>query len=501
MPAKGSDDLYKLIHSLSPSEKGYFKKFADRYSFSEQNNYLKLFEAIESQKEYDEKKLLKESYVNQLPRQKNYLQGLILKSLQVQYADELAVTQIENSIQHIRILTRRKLYDQARKLIIKLKKLALENDLFTDALKIVKFEESLNKISGVDRKHDIERSFYEERNKIIALEKDMTDIQELEQQVIMFMREDYSKTSALKNKLLAGDHKPLSLKSQIIYYSTLAIYNNCLKNFEKQYVYANKCMKLKRKEFRILREVHIFVPGFINYFFACYSNQRFSECAALIAELKKIPVKNDPEHNFRQGVYFFLYSYLFLGTGKFEAGSTFAKEEFEKQLKDHHFTSPWMLAETTKNITLIYLANKQYKDCLKWVNILVTGSSKDNAPFIYYQSLLINIMVHYELGNKETAGHLILSARRILKNNNKLTSLEDLFLSFFKKYLLDESNKALLSETIQKIKAIKNESNYHSHTSGYSYCLSWLESKLQKKPFSDVVKEKAKKDSGKNYWK
>ena len=69
---KKTDDLFQLIKSLSKSEKGYFKKFSYLYTIEGEKNYIKLFDAIEKQKEYDEKKLLKifneEEFIKQFPR-------------------------------------------------------------------------------------------------------------------------------------------------------------------------------------------------------------------------------------------------------------------------------------------------------------------------------------------------------------------------------------------------------------------------------------------------
>ncbi len=54
----GSEDLYSLIHSLTKEEKGYFKKFATRHTVKG-NNYLKLFDAINRQTEFEEESLKK----------------------------------------------------------------------------------------------------------------------------------------------------------------------------------------------------------------------------------------------------------------------------------------------------------------------------------------------------------------------------------------------------------------------------------------------------------
>lgn len=75
---KGSEDLYKLIHLLSPQEKGYFKKYAKRFS-TESSNYLKLFDAISAQKEFEEESLARS--FKGYARMKVYLFDTIIDAL------------------------------------------------------------------------------------------------------------------------------------------------------------------------------------------------------------------------------------------------------------------------------------------------------------------------------------------------------------------------------------------------------------------------------------
>ncbi|MGZ6555019.1 MAG: hypothetical protein ACXVDV_20715, partial [Bacteroidia bacterium] len=91
---KYSDDLFQLINTLSKNEKGYFKKYAAKHVIGEQNNYIRLFDAIEKQNEYDEEKIKKifkaETFIKHLPSEKNYLYWMIIKSL-MEYHSELSI--------------------------------------------------------------------------------------------------------------------------------------------------------------------------------------------------------------------------------------------------------------------------------------------------------------------------------------------------------------------------------------------------------------------------
>ena len=79
-----SDSLFRLIRSMSKSEKRHFKLYSSRHSV-EENNYQKLFDAIDRQKNYDEefilKKFSKETFTNRFPITKKRLYETVLRSL------------------------------------------------------------------------------------------------------------------------------------------------------------------------------------------------------------------------------------------------------------------------------------------------------------------------------------------------------------------------------------------------------------------------------------
>src|SRR6218665_825199 len=501
MPAKGSDDLYKLIKALSPAEKGYFKKFADRYSFSEKdNNYLKLFELIDAQEEYDEKDLQKHSFVNQLPRQKNYLQNMILRSLQMYDAEASVVIEFENSIQQVRSLISRGQFDLARKLLLKTKKEALEEECFLEALKLVRLETFLNKRSGLDKDLETERLLYAERYSLSEKDKNFDEVQELEQQVIMFTRNSYSKNATLKSKMLNGDYPLLSRKAKITFYNTLSVYYNFIRDYEKQYIYSKEHIKLKKEEYRTADSLPVFMNSYTNFFFACYANRRYNECSEVLAQMQQLPIRNEKENEQRERKCMIIQTYLYIGTGKFEEGLACINAFFEKSKDHEELITQRMDVELKRNIALIYFANGLYKNCLRLLDTLLSSHARDYAGSMYFPSLLLNILVHYELGNRETTEHLIVSARRAFKNNNKLGSLEEIMLGFLKKHMNSESNTSLITTAINDLTKAAQEADYHSHTSLYSFCLCWLESKLNKRSLAEMIKERAKKEAGKNYW-
>src|SRR4051812_2454367 len=86
MHKKTTSALFQLIQSMSKAEKKHFKLYASYYSKNARDmNYLRLFDVLEKQKEYDEEKIIQKNIVKKerLRALKHYLYNLILESIHV----------------------------------------------------------------------------------------------------------------------------------------------------------------------------------------------------------------------------------------------------------------------------------------------------------------------------------------------------------------------------------------------------------------------------------
>lgn len=139
---KKSKDTFELIHSLSKSEKRYIKLSISVHKGEQ--DHIKLFDVLESLKEYDETKireLLKgEKLLGRLHVVKNYLYHQILKSLR-SYHNSISMSIEVNSILHsISILHRKGLATHAQKMVDKAKKICEQHELFSQLLELNEWE-------------------------------------------------------------------------------------------------------------------------------------------------------------------------------------------------------------------------------------------------------------------------------------------------------------------------------------------------------------------------
>ena len=91
-----------------------------------EKNYLQLFDAIDSQKEYDEariqEKFRSENFTRRFAFNKHYLYALILKSLRVYHENRSVSLEIKSSLESAHILFSKGLLDQAMKMTMSAKK-------------------------------------------------------------------------------------------------------------------------------------------------------------------------------------------------------------------------------------------------------------------------------------------------------------------------------------------------------------------------------------------
>ena len=143
-----SDKLHRLVRSLSPAEKRYFRIFV-RGKPGADNKYIQLFEALATAKGFDEEKWRTKIYKGQdagskkYAELKAYLYQLVLKCLQ--NYDELHSTQqrLNQLLQSVAALFKRGHYGDCRDLLGKARKLAQRYESFAHQIEIVRWEKQL----------------------------------------------------------------------------------------------------------------------------------------------------------------------------------------------------------------------------------------------------------------------------------------------------------------------------------------------------------------------
>ena len=142
---KPSIELFKLIKSLSKSEKRFFKLSSALQTGDK--NYLKIFDYIEKQNSYNEENLKaefsKETFVKHLPSEKNHLYKLILKSLRSFHSEESVISLLKQEMKNIEILYNKTLYKECEKFVSRAKELARDYEKFYYLSELISWKKKL----------------------------------------------------------------------------------------------------------------------------------------------------------------------------------------------------------------------------------------------------------------------------------------------------------------------------------------------------------------------
>lgn len=503
---KTSDALFKLIKSLSKSEKGYFKKYANFHVRNEQNNYTRIFDAIDGQSEYDEKRLLKkfagERLVNQFAVAKNYLYEMILESLEAYHKN--STTEIRSILNRIEILVDKGLHSQAKKLLKKAKEMAITHEKLTYIPEINLMEQSIYRMQyNVGDLKDNSDNLIEEIEICAMKIKNMAEyeslknrlyLQRIEMGVLRNEREIKSYDWVLKSPLLKNHKQALSVNAKILYYELYASYYNYIEDSEKCYEFSSKLIQLIENNTEVIETNVNFPTHFLyRHSIQCYNMGKYHEALEYISKMEILKVKSDVQklnvllkaYNTKLNVYFRM--------GNMKKCLQLIPE-IEVLLEKNKDSDKLLKEIIYWQITSILMIAEQYKLALKWLvkaNIAENSNIRQDLECI---GRIMEIVLHYELGKSDVMEYRIKSTYRFLASKQKMYQLERIILTSIRKLINVKSRE----ESILFFKQLKSslepvvKDPLESKFLVYFDIMSWLESKIEKKKFEEVVKGKLK---------
>lgn len=503
---KTSDTLFKLIRSLSKSEKGYFKKYANFHVRNDQNNYTKIFDAIDSQKEYNEEKILKkfrnERFVNQFAVAKNYLYEMILESLEAYHKN--STTEIRSILNRIEILVNKGLYAQAQKLLRKVKEMAILHEKLTYIPEINLMEQSIYRMHyDVGHLRDNSDSLIEEIEECAMKIRNMAEyeslknrlyLQRIEMGVLRNEKEVKSYDWLLESPLLKNDQQALSVNAKILYYELYASYYNYIEDSARCYAFSSKLISLIEENKQVIETNVNFPTHFLyRHSIQCYNIGKYHEALEYISKMEVLKVKSDVQkmnillkaYNTKLNVYFQMGNMKKCLQLIPEIENLLGKSrDADKLLKEIIY---WQ-------VTSVLMISEQYKLALKWLvkaNIAEDFNIRQDLECI---GRIMEIILHYELGKFDLMEYRIKSTYRFLASKQKMYELERVILASIQKLI----NVNTREESIQFFRQLKSalepivKDPLESKFLVYFDIMSWLESKIEKKKFEEVVKSKLK---------
>lgn len=506
---KASNQLYDLIKSLTPDEELHFKNSSSIQQG--EKNYIKLYNHIKSQDDYDEEEVKKyfkhEVFIQHLASEKNQLLHHVLKSLRHYRYENSISAQVDEEIKNIQILFNKSLYKQSRKQLSIIKKKANDHELFYSLLDIIELEKSLIDMEAYygDINYKTVDELIEEENTIFLKIENCAafDIQLAKLNAISSKITTAIETSDINDikqlltdtKKLASNKNILSNKSKIIYLYTIGSCNRLLNNMDEVYkLFSDLIIEMENNP-EIISEMpnyYILSHGSLIRYYAI--NQQYSNGFKLIEKLKSLSLNKmfkatDLQINIFSQSYItemLLYCYI----GEHDQAKKLIPLVIENLDKYDSKINNEDLLRIYHAIAMVYFGIGEFNKSLHWLNKIINQNYENLRQDIVRISKLIYLIVHFEIGNDDLLHYIYKSTLRFFNTQKNQHQFEAIFLNHFKKIaILKKENKQgdpyqLLKKEL--ITVFKN--SFEKNALEFFNFYAWLDSKTYSISFSDAIR-------------
>lgn len=504
------EPLFTLVKSLSKSEKRQFKLFAGRLEGNTNAKFLALFNYLDKHDFYDEKNILKKGIVSkqQLSNLKANLYKQILKSLRLNPSHRSVKVQLREQLDYATILYNKGLYKQSLKVLEKAKVIALSNEEKNIAYEVVELEKVIETqyiTRSIATRADelaVEAKMLSRQNVIAS------KLSNLSLQLYgVLLKVGYVKNKEGFNEVTKYYHdrmpkyvfEELGFREKLWLYKANLWYSFLIQDFLACYKYANKWVTLFKAHPKMIQVNPVFYLKGVHYLLeALFYIKHETKFKETLGELERNLINGAIPQNDNTKSLGFIYLYAnkvnahFLD-GTFSEGLAFVPE-IESRLKayQHKIDQHYVMLFYYKMACLFFGAGDNLASISYLDKIIKAKALKGREDLMCFARIL-SLVAHYEAGLDENMEEQLRNTYRFLLKMNDLHAVQKEVLNFIREvseiypHQIQKAFKKLHSSLLQF-----DNHPYERRAFLYLDLLSWLESKIEGKPVSIVIQEKAK---------
>ncbi len=506
---KPSTELFDLIKSLTKSEKRFFKLSSSLQDG--EKNYLKIFDAIDRQRKYNETALKtqfkSETFIRHFASEKNHLYRLILKSLRNYQADLSPAALLRQEIKNIEILFKKGLYKECHKFLQRAKKMAEAHESFYDWSDLISIEKQL-------LEEDYESGeFNKDLNALIQEEADVIEkLRNLAEYHIIYSRINYvfrkegfahnreerQAVSEIENHhLIKGKNTALSKRASTICYYIKGLCAHTNREYDEAVNHFRRVQEIFDQHPHIRSELAKRYLKTLTSLLYCYIDSgRYADALGLIPQFTLLTREegfNTPAIELKIFSSTHIARLMLLNkSGDFESAVALSETLFAELERYGDRINKEQRLLFTYTIAYAFFGAGKHKESLQWINTVLNDSEQTLRHDIYNFAHLLNLLIHYELGNHELLEYSIKSTARFLNKKEKDYQAESIVLSYLKK-LIKPQNALDRKEIYEKMQ-IELEALFGNPVESvvleYVDVLAWLDAHLSGESFAECVKRR-----------
>lgn len=291
----------------------------------------------------------------------------------------------------------------------------------------------------------------------------------------------------------------LSVTAKNLFYIVNYLYYYCTGDFQKAFEFSIKRLELiESNQEKISGGIKEYIYSLSDAIAMSYNLIRYDLCISYLRKQRELSDKNDiasavPNH---LEMYCKSYSFelnIFIISGFFKEGLNIVEEVVHWLKKYNERINKSEELKVIYNIAYLYFGAGDLSRSLVWLNKILSDNSDYRQDYKAFARIL-SLIVHYEFENYDLLEYELRSAKRFLIKKDKLYPYEDVILRSFRK-LPDINEK---KERLYYLGLLKNQIGMIIKNSNdniaieYFDIISWIDSKLLSKNFSEIIKFQSK---------
>ncbi len=482
------DQLTHLIHSLTPSEKKYFKQYISLWGSSKK--YEALFDAMLKQESYDPDELSRRlrKTKKQIADEKNYLQDVLLRALRVYDESSTEEIRLTNAYLEVYALHRRGMSAMALRLLDKIYPEIMElelHGLFISAyftrLELM-YKQGYAAQPGIVPRDEFDRH--------MALIREMADYTQLYHDVGPYIMNRYAPDhmeEVLRGPLLTRPAEEVqSLKARTLYYSI----HNALQTIVHGLggpglQYAQELVSMYERNEPIRKALlHTLPYAYLRVALSSTFAQSDVSLAALAKALAVLEKNNQFFHpRFRAEIESTILRQRMVilnGIKDYAACEKAGAALYDDKVYGEHFGRVVLVHYLYAHALAMNGKGTEANNVIQQI----INSSHGQRVDLQMHARIIQLVLQMEFGHYTILPSLIRSTRGWIKKNKIETEAIDHVLRWITKVSKApaEDRKALLTEMAEDIKADRVPRLHSDYTNTFNL-LHWIERKLSEKKF------------------
>ncbi|MBC7872849.1 MAG: hypothetical protein H7Y01_02575, partial [Ferruginibacter sp.] len=416
MPNRSTDILFQLIKSLEKAEKRHFKLYIKRSSGNEDLKIVRLFDALDKLKEYDEKLLLKKLpgvTKPQLANLKIHLYKQVLASLRLLKSGDSLDLQLNEQFDYAHILYKKGLFHQSLRILERAKEIAKTNQKFNFLPQIISLEKRIENLHITRSMQDRAELLSAEANEVSRHINMVARLSNLALKLYSwYVQHGHARNEEdekdvrqfMKDNLATGDKEQTGFYERLYLYQSYTWYAFIRQDFLQYYRYSQKWVDLFTEQPLMIRvETGHYIKGLHNLLNAHFDLRNYRKFEKTLKQFEKVAqtgrVKD--HDNFRIQAFIYISTarinqHFMLGT--FKQGLSLIPGIEEKLEGYHLFIDSHRILVLNYKIAMLYFGSGDYATCIDYLQKIINDNTNLRYDLQCYARVL-HLMAHYELGN------------------------------------------------------------------------------------------------------